>query len=238
MHMNNKNKKIIVLQHAAEEHLGHFDEVLRGMSVDYTCLRADLGEEVPLTLEGFDGIIALGGPQSVLEVDKHSFIESETELMYDALAKNRPVWGVCLGSQILASALGAKTYASSAFEIGWKTVRMSEEIKSDRVFAGFPRTITPLHWHGDAYDLPHGAVPIGSSDLTHIQGFAWRERCYGLMFHIEICVSQVASMAAAFPDDLARGGVSEITLLAEAERRIEELRGFAAGALERWIKLL
>jgi GMP synthase-like glutamine amidotransferase len=200
--MTHNAKRILVIQHAPDEHLGRIGDVLRNEGVAYDTLRPDLGEAVPAALNSYSGLIILGGPQSVYEEDKYPFLKLEKQLTHDAVTKNRPIFGVCLGSQILAEVLGSRVYAGQSFEAGWKRVILASEIKYDGVLGQLPSVITPLHWHGDVYDLPRGAVPVGSSDATPVQGFAWQERFYGVLFHIEVTLAQVAAMSAAFPEDL------------------------------------
>jgi len=231
-------KSVLVIQHANDEHLGRIAGVLQERGIAFDTIRPDLGESVPRTLGSYGGLIVMGGPQSVCDEDKHPFLKSEKLLTRNAVTSNRPVLGVCLGSQILAEALGARVYAGDSFEIGWKTVVLSPSVKQDRVLGVLPQTITPLHWHGDVFDLPKCALPVGSSDITPVQGFSYQERCYGLLFHIEMTLAQVASMAAAFPEDLSRGGVPKSSILDEAPQHLDELQSPRDEVFRRWISLL
>src|SRR5258708_14706747 len=120
-------------------------------------------------------------------------------LIEDAMNLNLPVLGVCLGAQILAAALGAKVERNSnGKEIGWHPIRLSDSAKDDRLMRDLPATMTPLHWHGDIFELPAGAIPLPWSEKTPSQAFRHGGKSYGLQFHFEVTQDGVASMADAF----------------------------------------
>ena len=236
--MHSYNKRVLVLQHAEPEHLGHIAEALTQEGVGYTYLRSDLGQPIPKTLDGYQGLIVMGGPQSVYEEDRFPFLRAEKSLAHHAILMNRPVLGVCLGSQILAEVLGSRVYPGSAFELGWKKVRLSSEAAYDPLLNHLQGEITPLHWHGDVYDLPEGAKPIGSSEIASVQGFSWEERAYGFLFHLEMTPAQLAAMVEAFPDDVARGSTTPAAIMAEAAEGFAALIEPGLEVFRRWAKLL
>lgn len=236
--MPSNTRRILVLQHAEPEHLGRIAEALMHEGVDYTYLRPDLGQPIPAKLDGYQGLVVMGGPQSVYKENLFPFLRAEKALTRHAVETNRPVLGVCLGSQILAEVLGSRVQPSGAFELGWKKVTLSVEVADDPVLGHLPRAITPLHWHGDVYDLPPGAKPIGSSELTPVQGFAWKERFYGLLFHLETTLKQVSAMVEVFQSDVLRSGMTPAALLAEAPDRVEALRKRSLEVFRRWAALV
>ena len=236
--MDSANKRVLVLQHAGPEHLGRIAKALTQQRVEYTYVRPDLGEMIPSSMDGFAGLILMGGPQSVYEEDKFPFLRADKSLTRHAVSTNRPVLGVCLGSQILAEVLGSRVHPGAMFELGWKKVMISAEVAEDPVLGHLPREIVPLHWHGDVYYLPGGAKPAGSSELTPVQGFVCSQRLYGLLFHLEPELEQVAAMAATFPNDVRRGGVKPTALLAEAPKRVEALRENGVEVFRKWALLL
>lgn len=136
-------------------------------------------------LERVRCLIVMGGPMNVYEEDKHSFLRPETALIARAVASDIPYLGVCLGSQLLAKALGAKVYQAKAPEVGWMPVDLTKESHSDTVFAAAPSPLSVLQWHEDTFDLPDGARLLAASRLVPHQAFRYGASAYGLQFHVE-----------------------------------------------------
>ena len=231
-------KRALVLQHADPEPPGLIADALREHGVELETIRGDLGQTVPPSLDDYAGLIIMGGPQSVYEEDKFPYLRDEKALARHAIDNNIPIIGVCLGSQIIADVLGSEVHPSGGVEIGWKEVTRSREAASDPVLSTLPATFAPLHWHGDVYDLPNGATPIGSSDMTPVQGFIYGTTTYALLFHLEMTEPQITDMAQLFPEDIRRGGLSPETLLAETPTRAAALKPIATETLTRWANLL
>jgi GMP synthase (glutamine-hydrolysing) len=236
--MESNNKRVLVLRHAEPEHLGSIAQALTQEGIAYTYLRPDHGEMIPSNLDGFSGLILMGGPHSLCEQDQFPFLNAEKSLARNAISTNRPVLGVCLGSQILSEVLGSRVYPGRVFELGWKKVTMSMEAAEDPVLGHLPTEIIPLHWHGDVYDLPLGSKPIGSSEMTPVQGFVSGQRFYGILFHLEAEFEQVTAMVAAFPEDVLRGGVTPAALVAEAPERVQALQKTGMEVFRRWALLV
>lgn len=145
---------------------------------------------------------------------------------------------MCLGSQILAAVLGANVVPSDTIELGWHQVHLAPEARNDPLFAKFPASFTPFHWHGDNYDLPSNSIPLGSTSRTSVQGFAYDARAYGLLFHLEVTVSQVAAMTNAFPADVARARLTQERLLAETPDQLAELAEVSLKFFRGWVNLI
>ena len=234
----NPAPRVLVLQHADPEHPGLITNVVRNTGASLETIRADLGQSAPPSLDGYAALIIMGGPQSVYEEDKFPYLRAEKQLAREAIDNNIPLIGVCLGSQIIADVLGANVHPSGGVEIGWKDVTRSEHAAADPILSALPETFTPLHWHGDVYDLPKGAAPIGSSDMTPVQGFTYGETTFAPLFHLEMTEQQITDMATLFPDDIRRGGLSPETLLAETPARAAVLKSVATEIFTRWANLL
>ena len=231
-------RRVLVLQHAEPEHLGRFADALAAAGLSGTTLRPDLGQPLPDRLNGFQGLIVMGGPQSVYDEAHFPFLKEEKVLVRRALVSDLPIFGVCLGSQLLADVLEATVREGERLEVGWKDVTLSADVMNDPVLSCLPPTFTPLHWHGDIYDLPAGAKSVGSSAGTAVQGFIWNQRVYALLFHLEMTVDQVEAMAAMFPEDVRRGDTTMEKLLAEAPYRVEALRSYCLNVFGRWASLV
>ena len=234
----NGNGRVLVLQHAAPEHPGLITEALRSAGVVTDVRQTHHGQPAPPSLAGYSGLVIMGGPQSVYEEDRYLYLRDEKRLAREALDVGAPVLGVCLGSQIIAEALGSSVRPGPAPEIGWRPVRRAPNAAADLVLSRLPETFTPLHWHGDVYDLPPGAIPAGASDMTPVQGFSYGDAVHALLFHLEMTQEQVQAMAEEFPDDVHRGGLEPAALLAETPRRIAALEGIARDVFGAWAGLL
>ncbi len=236
--MNADSRRVLVLQHAEPEHLGTIRRVLDQQGVNATVVRADLGQPVPARLDGFSGLILMGGPQGVYEEDRFPFLKAEKSLTRHAVATEQPVLGICLGSEILAEALRSGVRPGRTFELGWKPVTTDPAATDDPVFSHLPGEFVPLHWHGDVYDLPRDSTPLGSSQLTGVQGFAYRQRAYGLLFHLEAELDEIRKMATAFPSDVRRGGSTASTLLSEAPKYLPAMHEVGSKVFREWASLL
>jgi GMP synthase (glutamine-hydrolysing) len=124
------------------------------------------------------GLIVMGGPMGVYEEARFPFLRRERNLIERALADRVPVLGICLGSQLLASALGAPVRKGLRKEIGWHPVYLEDAAGDDPLFRETPVEFDAFHWHGDVFDLPTGAVRLAHSSLTEYQAFRYGENAY------------------------------------------------------------
>jgi GMP synthase-like glutamine amidotransferase len=120
------------------------------------------------------------------------WLRPEIALVREAIAADKTVLGICLGAQIIAKALGARVYPGSGKEIGWFPVQ--REAGSHPFFDGLPDSFTPLHWHGETIDLPHGARLLAKSKITETQASAVGQRVLGLQFHMEATEESVRAL--------------------------------------------
>ena len=215
-----------VLQHHPAEGLGTIARALEARGLGWETVRAFAGEPVPRDLEGVGGLVVMGGPMGVYERDRHPFLDDEMRLIERAMRDDKPVLGVCLGSQLVAAVLGAEVRASGRQEIGWFPVRLSPDAASDPLLARAPETFVPLHWHGDVFDLPRDAIALASSEMTPIQAFRYGARVHGFLFHLECTEEQLHAMTREFGDP---SGVVE-----QAHERIAALEQIACTIFSRW----
>jgi len=143
------------------------------------------GETLP-ALDSFDWLVIMGGPMNIYEYRNHPWLKGEKNLISEAIEGGKTVIGVCLGAQLIADVLGAKIYQNPEIEIGWFPVRFLDARKSVQAFSEFPSELTSLHWHGDTFDLPPGAIHLAESEACKHQAFAFGDKVIGLQFHIEV----------------------------------------------------
>jgi GMP synthase (glutamine-hydrolysing) len=128
------------------------------------------------------GAVVMGGPMNVDEVERFPGLAAEREWLAEAVARQLPVLGICLGAQLLARALGAEVRPGKRQEIGFAAVEVADA--EDPVLGDLAPGAEVLHWHADVFELPDGATHLASSELTANQAFrvgnAW-----GVLFHPE-----------------------------------------------------
>lgn len=222
--------KSLVIQHVAPEGLGLIGEVFAARGVETETVRVFAGDPVPARLDA-DGLVVMGGPMSVYDPLEH--LVDETRLIRSAMSQDKPVLGVCLGSQLLASALGAVVKSSGRQEIGWHEVTT----RPDPLWEGLPQSFQAVHWHGDIFDLPAGAKLLASSHMTVNQAFRVGA-AIGLLFHLEMTREGLDGMAAAFPEDLAKVGLAPEKLTSDTREHLSRMRSLGRTVFGRWVDML
>jgi len=179
-------KKLLVFQHVPHEDLGTLDVLLRRAGFQVDTVRFWRDPDSRPNLNGCDGLVILGGPMGVYDSDKTPHLAVETKLIESAVKKNLPVLGICLGSQLIADALGARVYPSGVKEIGWYDLASTDRAKDDPLLRHLNRIEKVFQWHGDTFDLPSGAVHLAASPLCAHQAFRYGGNVYALQFHLEV----------------------------------------------------
>ena len=178
--------RLLVFQHVAHEILGTLDPLLREAGFRIKYVNFQRHPDAAPNLTGYDGLIVLGGPMNVDEVEKYPNLETEVRLIREAVQRDMPVLGICLGSQLLAKALGAKVKKNPEKEIGWYHVAPTKDGESDPLLSNFHNKELIFQWHGDTFDLPKGAKLLASSPLCKNQAFKFGDNIYGFQFHLEV----------------------------------------------------
>lgn len=215
--------RALALQHVAPETPGAISDALRAHGIEIDTVRIDLGQPVPATIGEADALIVMGGPMGVYEADRHPHLGRELALIESALRAERPILGVCLGSQLLAAALGAGVAPGPRKEIGWFPVTLEESAAADPLWRGIDHEFMAFHWHGDRFELPAGAASLARSERTPIQAYRYGTHTYGFLFHMEITREIVAGMVESFADEIAAEKIAAIDILEETERRLGRL---------------
>jgi GMP synthase (glutamine-hydrolysing) len=226
--------KIWVLQHHPAENLGGIADALEEAALAWQYVRVFDGHPIPIEMKGAGGLIVMGGSETVYQLERYPYLREEMRLIENALKENKPVLGVCLGSQLLAAALGAGVRRGTGKEIGWYPVRLSEAAKDDRLMRGLPAEFMAAHWHGDIFDLPSGAVALASSEKTAVQAYRYGDKAYGLLFHAEMRQEIIEALVGEFREGLKRVGIDGDAMIAQAPQYLPKLGHIGAAIFGRW----
>ncbi|HZX36144.1 MAG TPA: gamma-glutamyl-gamma-aminobutyrate hydrolase family protein [Thermodesulfobacteriota bacterium] len=196
-------KKAVVIQHVPHEGLGAIGNALAAFGISAEFVRVYRGERVPAVLERGTLLIVLGGPMGVYESERYPFLKDELNLLERAFKKDSPVLGICLGSQLMAKAAGAKVYKGGKKEIGWYDVTLTGDGARDGIFLSFPEKFRVFQWHGDTFDVPQGARLLASSAGFPNQLIRIGKRAYGIQFHLEVTERMIYEWLKENSEELA-----------------------------------
>ncbi|MCA9774315.1 MAG: type 1 glutamine amidotransferase [Myxococcales bacterium] len=194
--------RLLAIEHVPQETIGVFDDFAREHGIEIETIRTHRNNPIPTSPDGIDGLIVMGGPMNVGDAILHPYLVDEVKFLRKALDARIPILGICLGAQLLAKAMRAAVYEGDAGpEIGWGPIRLTEAGTRDPIFRGFG-LVSPivLHWHGETFDLPEGAVLLAATDRYRNQAFRYGDRVYGLQFHVEVSAPMVVNWLNTFDD--------------------------------------
>lgn len=192
----------------------------------------DLGHH---SIRGADLVVILGGPIGVDETDDYPFLTSEVALIEYRLSRNLPTLGICLGSQLMAKALGSRVYKGAVKEIGWGTVELTEQGVSSCLDSLQGDDAVVLHWHGDSFDLPSGATRLASNENYENQAFAYGDGALALQFHLEADPRQLEEWYVGHAVELANEKISIAELRATTHRHSNEFALRADRIFSDWL---
>ena len=225
--------KVHCLQHVEYEGLGCIGDFLResGHSVGFTRFYED-AYALPRP-EALDLLIIMGGPMSVNDESLHPWLKAEKSFVGAYIALDKPLLGICLGAQIIASCLGSRVYANPVKEIGWYPVAVH---RGGRLEGIFSEKESVFHWHGETFDLPRGAALLAESAVCRNQAFSYGEKVVGLQFHVEATPETIRGMIANGEGELVEAAYiqSKVELTEKTEihyRRANSICGKLLGNL-------
>lgn len=209
---------VLAIRHVAFEDLGLLAPLLetRGHRIRY--LEAGV-DELALDAVQPDLLVVLGGPIGAGEDRDYPFLTAELRLLERRLAADRPLLGICLGSQLMARALGARVYPAGAKEIGWAPLTLTDAGEDSSLrHLGAAQTAV-LHWHGDTFDLPPRAVRLAATGTCANQAFRYGKRALALQFHAEAAGPALERWFIGHALEIATtAGISVQTLRADTAR--------------------
>jgi GMP synthase (glutamine-hydrolysing) len=223
----------VAIRHVHFEDLGAFAEPIReaGYAIEFR----DAGLDELERIDALDPelVIVLGGPISAYEEETYPFIMYELALLESRLAAGRPTLGICLGAQLMARALGAHVYPGQAKEIGWGPVFLTDAGR-----AGALRHLQAgpvLHWHGDTFTLPEGAVLLASTEVCENQAFAFGSNALAFQFHPEAERRGFERWLIGHAAEIAGAKLSVSELRAQAERFADDASERGQACVTEWL---
>jgi len=227
------NGRILAFRHVPFEGMGLIENALRarGFGFDYADLYTP--GAAPPDVSPYRGLIFMGGPMSVN--DPLPYLACEQEIIRQAVARGTPVLGVCLGSQLIARALGAEVRRNPVKEIGWFEIEVSPEGRRDPLFEGVAPRETVFHWHSETFGLPEGAILLASSERCLNQAFRIGSRVYGLQFHLEVTPEMIADWCR---QDQNCGDIRELDGPIDPEYQPRHLAVLAETVFGRWCDMM
>lgn len=192
-------------QHEPFEGLGAIEEWASARNAKMTSTHFYKGEEIDIQVEDIDWLVIMGGSMSVNDEEILPWLVKEKQFVRKAIESGKTVIGICLGAQMIANVLGAKVYQNKEKEIGWFPIVWEKQALTHPVFTYVPNPLIVLHWHGETFDLPKGALHIAHSEACLHQGFLYKEKVLGLQFHMEFTEKSTEEMLVQCATELQKG---------------------------------
>lgn len=230
-------KQVVVFRHACCEGAGYLGTFLARHAIPWCEVRIDKGETVPASVDAYSGIVLMGGPMSVN--DDLPWIPPLLALIREAVDKDVPLLGHCLGGQLISKALGGVVSKNPVKEIGWGEVQVVDHPDA-RDWFGELQGFNSFHWHGETFTVPEGATHVLSSPYCANQAYVMGKHI-GLQCHIEMTPEMVKVWTEQWKNDIASAAASPAVqsadaMLAEVAEDCEVLHLVADKVYSRWIQ--
>ena len=199
---------IACLHNLEDAFTGHAGPAIRAAGVDLREFHLRAGEPLP-ELGEVDGLLSLGGEQSVCDIDDDPMLTAEAALLGQAVERGVPVLGVCLGAQLLAHALGSRVFRLPQRMIVWTPIEPLPAAAGDPVVGALPDGAVALHWREDGFEPPPGAVELLKRPGLTTEAFRYGDSAWGVQFHPEVHSEGLDSWYEAGYAELPEAGVTE-----------------------------
>lgn len=223
---------VLALRHVPFEDLGILQPLLhsRGYELNYLDVGVDvISPEITLAP---DILIVLGGPIGVYDTDSYPALKAEEDAVASRLQTGTPTVGICLGAQLIAKALGAEVTSTGRKEIGYSPIRITPEARDS--FLAPLDGVPVLHWHGDEFHIPDGAVRLAETPEFPNQAFSVGNNILGLQFHMEADHTQIERWLIGHTHELASAGIDPKRIRADAAHYGPALADIARDVLATW----
>jgi GMP synthase (glutamine-hydrolysing) len=229
-------RTVTAIRHVPFEDLGSFETLLHNADFAVTYVDAPTADFSDVEVEAADLLVLLGGPMGAYEERSFPFLREELTLLERRLAARGPTLGICLGSQLLARALGARVYRGHAKEIGWGPLALTKAGRNSSLTHLAGEHMPVLHWHSDTFDLPDDAALLASSEAYAHQAFSWGSCALGLQFHPEVTARGLEAWYAGHVAELAAADISVENFRLESEQYAPVLQSYAELFIHGWLR--
>lgn len=196
--------KVQVLQHVSFEGPAKITDWAQDRHHELSITKLFANERSP-GIRDFDGLVIMGGPMGANDDAQFRWMKGEKKLIAEAIAKGKPVLGICLGAQLVAQVLGANVYRNKEKEIGWFPIELDAPNIRRHPLNVLPPKVTVFHWHGDTFDLPPKALHLARSQACENQAFSVGSTVVGLQFHLELSGSHIETLMRYGAADMTAG---------------------------------
>lgn len=226
-------KTAIAIHHVCFEDLGTLEPLLeaRGYTVRY--VDATVDDLRTLDVVTPELLVVLGGPIGAFDEALYPFIADELNLLHKRLESRKALLGICLGAQLIARALGAHVGPMGVKEIGYAPLSLTAEGKNSPL--GALGDVPVLHWHGDQFDIPAGAVRLAATDVCSNQAFSLEQHVLGLQCHLEADARRIERWLVGHSCELAQSGIDPRELRLQAHALQARLTAAASDVFSRWL---
>jgi GMP synthase-like glutamine amidotransferase len=176
--------RIHYFQHVSFEGLGSIEDWIELNGHSLTSTKFFESTDLP-SVEDIDWLIVMGGPMSIYDEEKYPWLRIEKQFIKKAVESGKTVLGICLGSQLISDALGAKVYQNKEKEIGWFNIELTSAAMDGKLLFDMGNIMKVFHWHGDTFDLPSDAIHLARSEGCRNQAFVYYDKVVALQFHLE-----------------------------------------------------
>jgi GMP synthase (glutamine-hydrolysing) len=229
---------VLVIKNDAKEGAGQLGSLLYARGVDQKVLPGWEADYASISSSDYSGLVVLGGAQSAYETDTYPYLSDEISLIQSFVDAGLPVIGLCLGAQLLATALGGEVRQNANKELGWHDIHLNANSLADPLMEGHPENASAFHFHGDYFTTPPGCVSLASSEITQCQLFRYKENVYGFQYHVEVDQPLIEVMCLNNVDYMAANGADAHSVVDQSKAFIEGYMRRSAAVLNSWIDKL
>lgn len=231
-------KKLLAFRHIHFENLGVYHAYFEKQGYEITYVDMGLSDLNRLNVLDYDLLVVLGGPIGAYDDDLYPYLKDEIKHIEDVLEAKRPILGFCLGAQLIARALHADVYSGQETEIGWIPLTLTDAGRNSPVRHLDGDLTNMLHWHGDTFDLPAGAVRLASTPHYLNQVFSIGKHCLAFQCHPEFTSTSIESWLIGHACELTKHKINVTQLREESLLQGEALKQQGIKCIDEWVTAL